>query len=276
MLGGLEANGLPPAPASYGGRRRLVARAEPPLTPHHSASCPQHTPTHPLHTVDVINARLRPAGVKAGKLRAAGRTPATVTGLPGNAYAHLSVATPDVTALVRRHGRRGLAARQFDLRVRLGDHDGPDGGTATAALAAVAERAAQGAPATAAAARALTVRALPHQVHVCAASGAVENVNFLALPAGKAVTAAVPVAVLGADLAPGVKRGGFLNLIRRAVRVRAADRAALPPAVEVDASGLELGQRVALGDLALPPGATLAEPHPELPVLKVAGRQART
>ena len=43
-----------------------------------------------------------------------------MTGLPGNTYAHLTLATPDVAALVRRHGRRGLAARQVDLRVRGG------------------------------------------------------------------------------------------------------------------------------------------------------------
>jgi len=220
-----------------------------------------------------------------------------VTGLPGNTYAHLTLATPDVAALVRRHGRRGLAARQVDLRVRGGLlGEGGAVSTPTAAAAAAAEGAAlasvaeggggRGAaaggggaplphtppPATTAA---LTVRVLPHQVHINAVTGVVENVNFLALPAGKAVTASVPVCVVGADLAPGVKRGGFLNLIRRAVRVAAPDRGALPAGVEVDASGLELGQRVALGDLALPPGASLAEPHPELPVLKVAGRQAR-
>jgi large subunit ribosomal protein L25 len=259
--------------------RRSVA---PPLTTIHlpplsSSSIPL------LPSVDTINARLRPAGTKAGKLRSAGRTPGTVTGLPGNAYAHLTLAAPDVAALVRRHGRRGLAARQVDLRVRL---DGEGGGSpATAALAAVAEggtaassrsTSSSSTASTTPTASTLTLRALPHQVHINAVTGAVENVNFLALPAGKAVTASVPVSVLGADLAPGVKRGGFLNLIRRAVRVSAPHRGALPSAVEVDASGLELGQRVALGDLALPAGAVLAEPHPELPVLKVAGRQART
>lgn len=211
-----------------------------------------------------------------------GRTPGTVTGLPGNVYAHLTLATPDVAALVRRHGRRGLAALQVDLRVRVGE--GEAGGAAgaaspaLAALAAVAEGGPTNAPSPsspAAASHHLCVRALPHQVHVNAVTGGVENVNFLALPAGRPVTASVPVAVLGSDLAPGVKRGGFLNLIRRSVRVTAPDRASLPAAVEVDASCLELGQRVALGDLALPPGAALAEPHPELPVLKVAGRQAR-
>ena len=209
-----------------------------------------------------------------------GRTPGTVTGLPGNTYVHLTLASPDVAALVRRHGRRGLAARQVDLRVRVAEGGGGSGGSGApfvaaegAALAAVAEG--RNASTTLTAATPLTVRALPHQIHINAVSGDVENVNFLALPAGKAVTASVPVCVVGADLAPGVKRGGFLNLIRRAVRVAAPDRDALPAAVEVDASGLELGQRVACRDLALPPGAALAEPHPELPVLKVAGRQAR-
>lgn len=181
-----------------------------------------------------------------------------------------------MAVLLRRHGRRGLAARQVDLRVRAGGEGAsPPGPGEAAALAAVSEEGASAASALPTHTTPLTVRALPHQIHVNAVSGVVENVNFLALPAGKGVTAAVPVSVVGADLAPGVKRGGFLNLIRRAVRVSAPDRASLPSSVEVDASALELGQRVALADLSLPPGATLAEPHPELPVLKVAGRQAR-
>ena len=97
--------------------------------------------------------------------------------------------------------------------------------------------------------------------------------------------------VLGAATAPGVKRGGFLNLIRRDVRLRcevgsnespsssssssSSSSIVIPRSIEVDASHLELGERVALRSLALPPGVFLDEEHLDLPVLKVAGRQSR-
>ena len=169
-----------------------------------------------------------------------------------------------------------------------------------------------------------TLRVLPRQVHRGMVSGEVENVNFLLCPRAPSsndderrpapstttdaaaaaaaaeaekkkkpsITVRVPIVVLGAASAPGVKRGGFLNLIRRDVRLRcevgssngtssssssssSSSPIVIPRSIEVDASHLELGERVALRSLALPSGVFLDEEHLDLPVLKVAGRQSR-
>jgi large subunit ribosomal protein L25 len=157
----------------------------------------------------------------------------------------VSLPAAEVRAALRAHGRRGLAARLFDVRVR--------------------DRAAG---------LDVTHRVLPRQVHVGGVSGAVENVNFIACPPGRRVAVRVPVRVLGDAVAPGVKRGGFLNLIRRDVRV-VCDGGRVPASVDVDASRLDLGDRVPLASLALPYGVALDEKHADLPVLKIAGRQAR-
>jgi len=176
----------------------------------------------------------------------AGRIPGTVLGLPGNEALAVTLPAAEVDAALRAHGRRGLLARVFDLRVRGGSSATPD----------------------------TTLRVLPRQVHASGVTGAVENVNFLLCPPTTRLTVRVPVVVLGDAVAPGVKRGGYLNLIRRDVRVE-CDGGAVPDGVRVDVSRLELGQGVPLSALRLPPGVRLVEDHVELPVLKIAGRQSR-
>lgn len=166
-----------------------------------------------------------------------------MVGLPGNEALAVTLPAAEVSAALRAHGRRGLLARVFDLRVRGGASDA-------------------------------TLRVLPRQVHASGVTGEVENVNFVVCPPSRRVVVRVPVVVLGDAVAPGVKRGGYLNLIRRDVRVE-CDGGAVPEGLRVDVSRLDLGQGVPLSALALPPGVTLVEKHVELPVLKIAGRQSR-
>ena len=238
-----------------------------------------------------------------------GRVPATVVGLPGGKTLTLSLPTSEIDAALRAHGgRRGIGARVFDVRVKA-----PAEAAAAASGVGVSEFLGlkNGDSSSSAAAKNpfFTLRVLPRQVHRGMVSGEVENVNFLLCPRSepaaaaaastsegggdgglrKSITVRVPIVVLGAASAPGVKRGGFLNLIRRDVRLRcefgSGDESSsssaspspivIPRSIEVDASHLELGERVALRSLALPPGVFLDEEHLDLPVLKVAGRQSR-
>ena len=140
-----------------------------------------------------------------------------------------------------------------------------------------------------------TLRVLPRQVHRGMVRGEVENVNFLLCPRSepaaaaaaatsegggdgglrKSITVRVPIVVLGAASAPGVKRGGFGSGDESSSSSASPSPIVIPRSIEVDASHLELGERVALRSLALPPGVFLDEEHLDLPVLKVAGRQSR-
>ena len=253
---------------------------------------------------------------KKSPSRKSGRVPATVVGLPGGKTLTLSLPTSEIEAALRSHGgRRGIGARMFDVRVKAQAE-----AAAESSGACVSEFRNDASSSSAAAATKnpfFTLRVLPRQVHRGMVSGEVENVNFLLCPRSspepssvtlkapssgddekaktKSITVRVPIVVLGAATSPGVKRGGFLNLIRRDVRLRCEVRGsnesssssgpsssssssspiAVPRSIEVDASHLELGERVALRSLALPPGVFLDEEHLDLPVLKVAGRQSR-
>ncbi len=62
----------------------------------------------------------------------------------------------------------------------------------------------------------------------------------------------IPVHVMNADQAPGVKRGGTVNIVAHAVEVVCpADD--IPEAIDVDISGLEINYSKHLSDIALPP-----------------------
>jgi large subunit ribosomal protein L25 len=69
----------------------------------------------------------------------------------------------------------------------------------------------------------------------------------------------VCVQVTGEDVSPGIKKGGFVNLIRRKVSCLCmGDR--VPTHFEVDVSKLDLGDRIGLETINyLPPGIEIKE-----------------
>src|SRR5262249_10248177 len=65
------------------------------------------------------------------------------------------------------------------------------------------------------------------------------HVDFLRLGEGAQIRVKIPVHVVNADQAPGVKRGGTVNIVTHAIDVRCpAD--AIPAAIDVDVTGLEI------------------------------------
>lgn len=78
------------------------------------------------------------------------------------------------------------------------------------------------------------------------------HVDFMRLGEGATVRVRVPIHVLNAEAAPGIKRGGTINLVTHTLDVRCpAD--AIPEAIDVDVSGLEINYSKHLSDITLPP-----------------------
>ena len=104
--------------------------------------------------------------------------------------------------------------------------------------------------------------ALPKAVQRDPIRGSVQHVDLLVVRRGEKVTVDVPVMVNG-EVAPG----GLLDqqLVQVSVEAEATH---IPPSIEVDISGMEVGTAVHAADLVLPRGVTLAE-DPELLVLHV-------
>lgn len=173
------------------------------------------------------------------RMRKSGRTPAIVFSLPGNESKLITIDSNAATKMVRVHGRRGLVAQRY--HIQLGDQQ---------------------------------LSVLPRVIHINSVSNMVENITFMHCPPDRMIEVPVPIQVIGEDACPGVKQNGFPYLIRRSVECLCPGNA-IPAALEVDISGLNLGQTVLLHQLALPQGVKMAALHPKLPVCKIAGKGSR-
>ena len=81
------------------------------------------------------------------------------------------------------------------------------------------------------------------------------HIDFLRLGKGATVTMAVPVHVVGEDVSTGLKRGGVINHTRHDIELNVPANA-IPEHIEVDVSGLDLGEAIKISDVTLPDGAT--------------------
>jgi large subunit ribosomal protein L25 len=78
------------------------------------------------------------------------------------------------------------------------------------------------------------------------------HVDFLRLGEGAEIRVRIPVHVVNADQAPGVKRGGTVNIVTHTVEVVVAPED-IPEAIDVDIAGLEINYSKHLSEIALPP-----------------------
>ncbi len=104
--------------------------------------------------------------------------------------------------------------------------------------------------------------ALPKAVQRDPIRGTVEHVDLILVRLGEKVTVDIPVTVTG-EVAPD----GLLD--QQLVQISIdAEATAIPPGVEVNVEGMQIGASVHARDLQLPPGVTLAD-EPDLLVLHV-------
>lgn len=95
-------------------------------------------------------------------------------------------------------------------------------------------------------------------------TGEVIHVDFLILHRGKEVEIEIPVVTSGT--APGIKKGGILDVITHSLRVKALPKD-IPPHIEVDVSGLDVGGVVHVKDISLS-GVHILNP-PDQPVVSL-------
>lgn len=79
------------------------------------------------------------------------------------------------------------------------------------------------------------------------------HVDFLRLGEGAEISVDIPIHVKGADVSPGVKRGGTVNLVEHTVTLLCkVDQ--IPDGIDIDISAMNLGAAVHLKDIKLPAG----------------------
>jgi large subunit ribosomal protein L25 len=96
-------------------------------------------------------------------------------------------------------------------------------------------------------------RVLPRDVQFDPLSDKPMHVDFLRVSPTTTVTVNIPVAFLNEEESPGLKRGGLLNVVRHDIEAHCrAD--AIPHHIEVDLTGLDIGDSVHISMISLPEG----------------------
>ena len=96
-------------------------------------------------------------------------------------------------------------------------------------------------------------RVIPRDFQLDAVRDNPMHVDFMRLGEGAVIRVAIPVHVVNADQSPGVKRGGTVNIVTHTIDVMCRPEA-IPEAINVDVSELEITHSKHLSDITLPEG----------------------
>ncbi|OPB29943.1 50S ribosomal protein L25/general stress protein Ctc [Bartonella sp. WD12.1] len=81
------------------------------------------------------------------------------------------------------------------------------------------------------------------------------HVDFLRVSEKSVVHVNIPVHFLNEDTAPGIKRGGVLNIVRHEIECTAPANA-IPEAINIDLSSYSIGDSIHISAVQLPEGVT--------------------
>ena len=102
-----------------------------------------------------------------------------------------------------------------------------------------------------------SVRTLPKDVAFDPVSERALHVDFLRLAKDAKIEVAVPVVFTNEEASPGLKKGGVLNVVRHELElVCESDR--IPDQIEIDVTGLEVGDSIHISSVTLPGGSESA------------------
>jgi large subunit ribosomal protein L25 len=96
-------------------------------------------------------------------------------------------------------------------------------------------------------------RVLPRDVQFHPVTDRPEHVDFLRVSPTTRVTVGVPVRFINESAAPGLKKGGVINIVRHTVDlVCQADK--IPTSITIDLTGREIGDSIHISHVKLPDG----------------------
>ena len=117
------------------------------------------------------------------------------------------------------------------------------------------------------------IRVIPKDYQLDPVKDFLIHVDFLRVGEGAKLTLDVPVHFLNQADSPGLKRGGVLNVVRYAVEmIVPAD--AIPEYIEVDLTGLDIGDSVHISAVTLPEGVTPTITDRDFTIATIAGSAA--
>ncbi|WP_323800743.1 50S ribosomal protein L25/general stress protein Ctc [Parasphingorhabdus sp.] len=100
-------------------------------------------------------------------------------------------------------------------------------------------------------------RTLPKDVAFDPVTDRPLHVDFFRLAKGAKVQVNIPVVFINEEASPGLKRGGVMNVVRHELDLM-CDADHIPDQIEIDVTGLEIGDSIHISSITLPQGAESA------------------
>jgi large subunit ribosomal protein L25 len=100
-------------------------------------------------------------------------------------------------------------------------------------------------------------RTLPKDVAFDPVTDRPLHVDFFRLAKGAKVQVNIPVVFINEEASPGLKRGGVMNVVRHELDLM-CDADHIPDQIEIDVTGLEIGDSIHISNITLPDGAESA------------------
>lgn len=98
-------------------------------------------------------------------------------------------------------------------------------------------------------------RAITRDIQFDPVTDVILHADFLRLGKGATIAVEVSVNFINEEDAPGIRRGGVLNVVRYTVELSCPANA-IPESLTIDLSGLEIGDSVHISAVSLPEGVT--------------------
>ena len=97
------------------------------------------------------------------------------------------------------------------------------------------------------------IKVIPHEVQLDRVSDKPDHIDFTLVTGKDAVKVLIPVIITNQAKAPGIKRGGTLNVVRREIEFFCQPDS-IPEVIEIDITGMEIGHSKHINEVALPTG----------------------
>ena len=112
---------------------------------------------------------------------------------------------------------------------------------------------------------------IPQAIQLHPVSDKPQHVDLFRVKKDQIITVEVVVNFLNEEEAPGLKKGGALNVVRHAVELNVrAD--SIPDSLDADLTGLDIGDNVKISDINLPDGAEPTITDRDFTIASVVGR----
>jgi large subunit ribosomal protein L25 len=114
------------------------------------------------------------------------------------------------------------------------------------------------------------IRVIPRDYQLDPVRDHLVHVDFLRVGEGARLTLEIPVHFVNEHASPGIKRGGALNIVRHTIELRVPVDA-IPEAIEVDLTGLDIGDSLHISAVTLPEGVTPTITDRDFTIATIAG-----